>query len=230
MSAFLGPLEDGHVAPAQQTRVGAFLVSLHGALTRQLATGLPVHLDFGWQTELHSQLHREIEIATLMMRATSWIADFELPALWMAWEMAWLSKPVEGVSDLRQALLIDLAALAHAAHGAIRPASLLPVEADAQDGFVQALRRIEFESSRLIQAQILFLKGPELVPLRGAVNLAVDRRHQEVRDLWEAMLMSIGVSSVRLDTDQTSRFTIPSRFLSVSTVNDGVDHEGNFRG
>jgi hypothetical protein len=194
MSTFLGPLDDdGHIPPHQQTRVGAFLASLHGALGRRLALGLPVNLRFGWETELHSQLHREAEIATLMMRATSWVADFELPGLWVAWEMAWLPKSVEGITDLRQGLLIDLASLAHAAHGSLRPAAVVPPEADPKDAFVLALRRIEFENSRLIQAQILFLKGPELAPLREAVSLAVEQRHQQVRELWEAMLASIGV-------------------------------------
>jgi hypothetical protein len=35
--------------------------------------------------------------------------------------------------------LDDFAALAHAAHGAIRPPALLPGEADPQDAFVLAL-------------------------------------------------------------------------------------------
>jgi len=194
MNPFLGPLDSsGGVPPLQQTRVAAFLISAHGALARRLAIGTPATLKFGWQTELHSQLHRETEIATLMMRATSWVADLELAPLCLSWETAWLPKPVEGVTDWSQGLLIDLAALAHAIHAAIRPAALLPVEANAQDPFVLALRRIEFESSRLIQAQIVFLKGSEFVPIRGSVNTAVERRHQQVRDLWEAMLKSIGV-------------------------------------
>ena len=52
-----------------------------------------------------------------------------------------------------------LATLAHAVHAGIRPAALLPVEANAHDSFVMALRRIEFENGRLLQAQILLLKA-----------------------------------------------------------------------
>ena len=107
--------------------------------------------------------------------------------------MAWLPRPVEGIDDVNQGPWIDLAALAHAAHGAIRPAALLPLEADPQDAFVLALRRIEFESSRLIQAQIVFLKGPDLLPVRDAVAAAVEQRHRQVRETWEAMLAGIGV-------------------------------------
>ena len=90
-------------------------------------------------------------------------------------------------------MTIDIAALGHAVHGAIRPAALLPVEASADDPFVVALRRIEFESSRLIQAQIRFLKGDDLKPVRDAVAAAVAGRHQQIRKLWVDLLEGIGV-------------------------------------
>jgi hypothetical protein len=128
------------------------------------------------------------------MRATSWVPDFTLPYHALTWEAAWLPKPVAGVTDQRQAMTIDIAALGHAVHGAIRPAALLPVEAQAQDPFVMALRRIEFESSRLIQAQIYFLKSDDLKPVRDAVSAAVESRHRQVGKLWAELLQSIGVT------------------------------------
>ena len=106
------------------------------------------------------------------------------------------------VADWTQGLLIDTAAFGHALHAAIRPAALLPLEASAQDPFVVALRRIEFESCRLMQAQILFLKSPQLLPVRDAVNAAVERRHAQVRGLWTAMLESIGVRRDQPDAEQ----------------------------
>lgn len=194
MSQFLGPLDStGRVPPRQQTRVASFLISLHGALGRQLAIALPGQIKASWQTELNAQLHREVEIASLLLRATSWVPDPALPWLALSWEAAWLPKPVEGVADLREALAIDIAALGHAAHGVIRPAALLPAEVQAQDPFAMALRRIEFESGRLIQAQILFLKNDDLKPLRHVLSSAVETRHAQVRKLWTEMLDSIGV-------------------------------------
>lgn len=194
MNRFLGPLDaTGRVPPHQQTRVASFLMSLHGALARQLAVALPGQLKAGWQTELNAQLYREAEIASLLLRATSWVPDLAL--IWLApgWEAAWLAKPVEGIPDRTDALVIDVAALGHAAHGAIRPAALLPAEAQAQDPFATALRRIEFESSRLIQAQIVFLKSDELKPLRHVVSSAVEARHAQVRSLWTEMLDGIDI-------------------------------------
>jgi hypothetical protein len=61
------------------------------------------------------------------------------------------------------------------------------------DPFALALRKIEFESGRLMQAQIMFLKSAYLLPLRGAVSAAVESRHEQVRRLWDDMLSSIGV-------------------------------------
>jgi len=79
-------------------------------------------------------------------------------------------------------------------HAAIRPAALLPDQASASDPFVMALRRIEFESGRTIQAQIVFLKGQDLLPYRDAVSAAVESRHAQVRKLWTEMLAGIGVT------------------------------------
>jgi len=194
MNQFLGPLDAaGRVPPQQQARVASFLISAHGALARQLAVALPGQLKAGWQTELNAQLHREAEIVSLLMRSTAWVPDFTLPYHALTLEAAWLPKPVAGVADQKLATTIDIAALGHAVHGAIRPAALLPVEASAEDPFVLALRRIEFESSRLIQAQIHFLKSDELKPVRDAVSAAVESRHRQVRKLWADLLEGIGI-------------------------------------
>ena len=194
MSRLLGPLDQaGRVPSRQQTRIASFLVSAHGALARRLALALPAQMKAGWQTELNAQYHREVETVSLLMRATSWAPDPELILLAPSWEAAWLPKPSAAVADGITAFTIDTAALGHAMHAAIRPAALLPDTASAEDPFVLALRRIEFDSGRLMQAQIMFLKGPDLLPFREAVNSAVERRHQQVRELWETMLRSIGV-------------------------------------
>ena len=194
MTAVLGPLDSiGRVPPRQQTRVAAFLISAHGALARQLAFALPRQMQAGWQTELNAQFYRESEIVSLLLRATSWAVDPELLMLAARWELAWLPTPISGPDDRLLASTIDISALGHAVHGAIRPAVLLPESALAQDPFVMALRRIEFESSRTIQAHIRFLKGQDLLPYRDLVNAAVEQRHRQVRDLWDAMLKSIGV-------------------------------------
>ena len=196
MSAVFGPLDaDGRVPARQQTRVASFLISAHGALGRRFALALPLRLESAWQTELNAQFYNESEIVSLLLRATSWTPDLALGYLAAAWETAWFPAAVDGIPDQSLALAVDLATLAHAVHAGIRPAALLPVEANANDPFVMALRRAEFESGRLLQAQIIFLKGERLVPFRDAVSSALERRHAEVRKLWREMLASIDISS-----------------------------------
>lgn len=196
MSGFFGPLDsEGRVPPHQQTRVAAFLVSAHGALARQSAFTFPSRLESAWQTELNAQLYRETEIVSLLLRATSWAPDPGLGYMAVAWESAWYPAPIYEISNWPLAMAAGLATLAHAVHAGIRPAALLPVEANPNDSFVMALRRIEFESGHLLQAQILSLKGPDLVPFRDAVSSALERRHTEVRKLWGNMLQSVGIAA-----------------------------------
>ena len=44
-----------------------------------------------------------------------------------------------------------------------------------------------------MQAQIMFLKSADLLPLRNAVTAAVESRHLQVRKLWEETLTGLGV-------------------------------------
>ncbi|WP_407187740.1 hypothetical protein [Bradyrhizobium centrosematis] len=195
MSAFFGPLDsDGRVSARQQTRVASFLISAHGALGRRFALALPLRMESAWQTELNAQFYNQSEIVSLLLRATSWTTDLALAYLTAAWEIAWLPAPVERIPDHSLALAVDLATLAHAVHAGIRPAALLPVEANPNDPFSMALRRVEFESGRLLQAQIMFLKGEILLPYRDTVSTALERRHVQIRKLWCEMLEGIDIS------------------------------------
>jgi hypothetical protein len=194
MNGFFGPLRsEGRVPLHQQTRVAAFLISAHGALARHFAFALPLRLESAWQTELNAQFYRETEIVSLLLRATSWAPDLTLTYLAASWEATWFPRPVEGIDDKSLSLAADLATRAHAIHAGIRPAALIPVEASAHDPFVMALRRIEFESSRLLQAQILLLKGQSLAPFRDAVSATLEQRHADVRKLWAEALEDVGI-------------------------------------
>jgi hypothetical protein len=212
MNPFLGPLDaDGRVPASQQTRVAAFLMSAHGALARQLMTALPGRLREGWQVELHIQYCRELELLTLLAGATTWVPDPALPFQFWHWELAWMPQPAEGAQDSRQGRLIDLAAFGHALHAVIRPAALLPENAPPMEPFAVALRRIEFEAGRLMQAHILFLKGPQFESARDVVSAAVEKRHAQVRELWNDMLAGI-------DIDTRTRHVGDTAYHSVATA------------
>ncbi len=57
-----------------------------------------------------------------------------------------------------------------------------------------APRRIEFDSGRMLQTQIIVQKSSILLPYRAAVNCALERRHREVRKLWHDMLRSVATA------------------------------------
>ncbi len=216
-NSFLGPLdEQGRIPAWQQTRVSAFLMSAHGALARQLMFALPVSLANAVHVQLHGECCRQMEFLSMLARATTWAPDPMLPYLLWQWESAWVPKPVNCVSDSIQAHLIDLAALNHAIHAVIRPAALLPEEVDAMDPFVHALRHIEFESGRLMQAQIIFLKSPQFDEARDEVAGAVERRHEQVRKLLAAVLFS-------LEVEISGRHLVPTAFhLSAKKAYDAA--------
>jgi hypothetical protein len=194
MSIFFGPLDlAGRVPTRQQTRVAAFLMSCHGAIARQLAIVLASQMNTIWHIELNTQFYREAETVSLLLRATSWVPDPELLFLLPTWEAAWVARSPPAIADRIQGLVIDIASLAHAVHSMIRPAALLPQGVLPQDPFALALRKIEFESSRAIQAQIVFLKSTDLLPLREEVTAAVESRHGQLDKLWQEVLSGIGI-------------------------------------
>jgi len=156
---------------------------------------LPWSLKDGWQLELHSQYCREIEILSLIGRSTTWVPDPALPFMIWQWETAWLPRPAHGVADQSLALLIDLAAFGHAVHSVVRPAALLPEFEPHNNAFALAMTRIEFESGRLMHAQIVFLKSQQLVPVRAVVSATVERRHAQVRELWDSMLKGMEIET-----------------------------------
>ncbi len=198
MSRFLGPIDTmGRLPARQQTRVAAFLMSCHGALARQLGIALTWQMKPAWLMELNTQFYKETETISLLLRATSWVHDPELLFLLPTWEAAWLATPPAEIADRTLRLAIDIAALGHAVHSMIRPASLLPEKVLPQDPFALALRKIEFESGRVMQAQILFLKSSDLLPLREQVTSVVDSRHRQLRLLWREMLVGIGIEPCR---------------------------------
>jgi hypothetical protein len=78
------------------------------------------------------------------------------------------------------------------------------------------MRHIEFESGRLMQAQIIFLKGPQFHHVRDDVAAAVDRRHEQVREHLTSMLLG-------LEVETTGRHLVPTAYhLHVKAAMDAA--------
>jgi hypothetical protein len=110
---------------------------------------------------IHGQYFRELELASLLARVTHWSTNPMVYAegamlvapLWSEW---WrIQAPVGQAFDARAAYAA--LALGHALLARVRLAPAID-GVDEMDPFVVAMRRIEQENGRMIQAQIRLLK------------------------------------------------------------------------
>lgn len=157
--------------PDTQTRISLFATAAKGVNAAFLGTlemlpGMSVAQEF-----IHSQYFRELELGSLLGRATTWTTNpvvyAEAQALAMPlWAALWAIQTPPGPLGDDRARLRGLA-LGHAFLARIRLSPLIPAGADELAPFVAALRRIDQENGRQIQAQIRLLKD---VPMALAVS------------------------------------------------------------
>jgi hypothetical protein len=98
-----------------------------------------------------------------------------------------MSAPAPGVSS-DQALALDAAALGLAIVTVVRPAPLLPAEADRATPFATALALAELEGGRLLQPFLRQLQGFVPALPRALVEAAAERRAGAVRELWNEVI------------------------------------------
>lgn len=186
----LGPLlADGSVAAWRQARLGAFLVSAYGGLARLAA----VHgaVGAGGGLALGEAAAQAGGIVAAVLRGTSWQPDFWVAMNVARWEFAWLPNglPRDGVPP-GLALALDAAALGLAIASVVRPAPLLPPQADAAAPFAGALALAELEGGRL---QLPFLRLVEELPgvPAPARDAAIERRRAGVAALWDEVVAKL---------------------------------------
>jgi hypothetical protein len=134
---------------------------------------------------VHGQYFREVEFAALLARVTRWSSNWATYAegarltapLWTQWWQ--IQVPLGPALDPRAAY--SALALGHALLARVRTAPLIPDRVDETDPFVAALRRIEQESGRMIQAQIRLLKDGDS-PLPPAERGQILQDKQDVVD------------------------------------------------
>jgi len=111
---------------------------------------------------IHGQYFRELEFASLLARVTRWSANAALygegasivAPLWAEW---WRTQVPVGALPGAEAPYAALA-LGHALLARVRLAPVIADGVDDLEPFVVAIRRIERENGRMIQAQIRLLK------------------------------------------------------------------------
>lgn len=170
----------GRVIPAQQARLGAFLVSAYGALARLGALQAP-WIGGPAGVALQAQGFAAAGLVAALLRATVWRPDPWVTMHALAWEGAWLPRP-GGMDALALGLAIETV---------VRPLLLLPPEAARDDAFAAALLLAEAESGRLLQPNLRLLKAMAVEAGRAPVEAAVEARRAAVAALWEELLAAL---------------------------------------
>ena len=175
-----------------QTRIALFLgaaKSINGAILGAMELQPQVTAAYPF---VHGQYFREVEFAALLARVTRWSANpllyaegarlvYPLQAQW--WQ---LQVPFGPALDARSAYAA--LALGHALLARVRLAPVIPEGMDETDPFVIALRRIEQEGGRMIQAQIVLLKQGASPLGRAQREEIIAERQQAVDEAFAAFL------------------------------------------
>jgi hypothetical protein len=189
-----------------QTKIALF-VGTAMSINAAIMSGFEAQPDAGVAYPfVHGQYFRELEFASLLARVTHWVpnplvyaqaATLTAP-LWLAWcRVCMDALPVANARAVYGAL-----ALGHALLARVRLAPVIHEDADPLDPFVVAIRRVEQEGGRMIQAQIRLLKNG---------NGPLDTRERE--DIIENTQGSIDAAFTRflewLAGDEVNAFALP---------------------
>jgi hypothetical protein len=181
-----------------QTRIALFLGTAKSVNAAILGTLLLQPRVTAAYPFLHGQHFRELEFATLLARVTRWSPNAllyaegarhtgALQALW--WQLQTPPGPALNPRAAYAAL-----ALGHALLARVRMAPVIPEGSDEMNPFVAALRRIEQDGGRMIQAQIVLLKeGPSPLP-RAEREDIIAARQQAVDQAYAGFLAWLAAS------------------------------------
>ncbi len=183
------------VGPDDQTRITLFIQSLKAINSGILAKLEFQPLDWAPWKFLHTQYYRELEMATLMGRATSWSTSpmVYLEAgnlnmgLWnrtQAWD--YLQAPLAEDERFYRYL-----AMSHALLSVVRLIPLLPPSLPLDTPFLQALHDVEEENGRQIQLQIRLLKELDMGMERTEREALVEEERERVEACYLELLASL---------------------------------------
>ena len=177
---------------ADQTRISLFVLAVKQANSMILSKVEYHALDWTAYSFLHNQYYREIELATLLYRATAWSSDMSI-YMEMAqfdtqfWQKTQIGKYIWG-SITRDINFFEYLALSHAFMSEIRFIPLFPADWKLETPFLQTLYNMEVESGRLIQTQIRLLKEMELNVGLAEKEMLVGKKRADVESLFKDFL------------------------------------------
>ena len=171
-----------------QTRISLFVLAVKQANSMILSKVEYHALDWTTYSFLHNQYYREIELATLIHRATAWSNNIYIYAEMAQFNMKFWQKTELGKYFLipisRDKQFFEYLALSHAFMSEIRFIPLFPATWKLETPFLQTLYNMEVESGRLIQTQIRMLKEMELNLELAEKELLVERKRADIETLF----------------------------------------------
>lgn len=190
-------LRHGPPDAEDQTRIALYLQAIKGLNASVLAKLEWQPVDWLPYRFLHGQYYREMELSTLLGRATQWSSQ---PMIYM--EAATLSMDLWSRTEAAQYLpgffevdkrFYSYLALSHAFMSVIRFLPLLPPSMDLDsDPFLSALKAIEDENGRQIQTQIRMLKDLDAGLSRQERERIVEEQRERVEGSFAELLGLLG--------------------------------------
>jgi hypothetical protein len=178
-----------------QTRISLFHMAIKNAHALILTKIHFQSLEWFPFKFLHAQYYKEIELLTLLSRATKWslnpliyaeAAQFNIKF----WQKAQIHKYVLGFFSLDQNFY-EYLALSHAFMSEIRFIPLFPPEKPLADPFLSILHEIEVENGRQMQTQTRLLKEMELPLSLKEREKIVEEQREIVSDLFNDFLVML---------------------------------------
>lgn len=177
----------------EQTRISLLLLAVKQANSMILSKVEFQTLDWTAYSYLHNQYYREIELATLLSRATTWSSDMSIYMEMTQfnskfWQQTNIGRYVWG-SIARDINFFEYLALSHAFISEIRFIPLFPSNWKLNTPFLNTLYTMEVESGRLIQTQIRLLKEMELDVGLAEKETLVEKKRTDVENLFKDFLV-----------------------------------------
>lgn len=183
------------IGSEQETRISLFI---QGIKTANAAILAKIEMQpFSWlpYKSLHSQYYKEMELTTLLNKATSWSTN---PFVYMEasqlnlklWQKAEIATYLHGFFAPDE-VFYNYLALSHAFMSEIRFLPILPPTKPLDTPFLSAIKEIEDENGRQIQAQIRLLKGMELPLSQDEKEQIVHHQRKIVQSIFCELLEAV---------------------------------------
>ena len=190
-------LRHGPPDAEDQTRIALYLQAVKGLNASVLAKLEWQPVEWLPYRFLHGQYYRELELSTLLGRATRWSSQ---PMIYMEagtlsmdlWSRTEAARYLPGFFEVDERFYSYMA-LSHAFMSVIRFLPLLPPHMDLEsDAFLSAIKAIEDENGRQIQTQIRMLKELDGGLSRAERERVVEDQRQRVEASFAQLLGTLG--------------------------------------